>query len=162
MLPRTPSFRLDGKHALVTGASPRYQIYRTADGRHLAAAPIEERFWQVFCDRIGLASEHRDDTSDPLGVRRRVADLIAGRSAAEWRAVFGDADVCVSVVATLQEAASDPAFIARGLFSRTVTGRKERMAALPVPLDPGLRDQAPERPFPARDDAARRAGWAAR
>jgi crotonobetainyl-CoA:carnitine CoA-transferase CaiB-like acyl-CoA transferase len=148
--------------ALVTGASPRYQIYRTADGRHLAAAPIEERFWQVFCDRIGLAPADRDDSADPEGVRRRVADLMARRSAAEWREIFGDADVCVSIVATLEEAASAPAFIARGLFTRTVTGRKERMAALPVPLDPGLRDPAPERPFPARDDAVRRAGWAAR
>lgn len=148
--------------ALVTGASPRYQIYRTADGRHLAAAPIEERFWQVFCDRIGLEPEHRDDTADPAGILRRVADLIGRRSAAEWRAVFGDADVCVSVVATLEEAASDPAYHARGLFARSVTGRRSAMPALPVPLDPGLRDEATARPFPARDDAARRIGWAAR
>lgn len=148
--------------ALVTGASPRYQIYRTADGRHLAAAPIEERFWQVFCDRIGLAPEQRDDTTDPTGVRLRVADLIARRSAAEWRQAFGDADVCVSVVATLEEAASDPAFHARGLFARSVTGRSAVMPALPVPLDPGLRDEAPTRAFPALDGEARRAGWAAR
>ncbi|MDP3547613.1 MAG: CaiB/BaiF CoA-transferase family protein [Phreatobacter sp.] len=147
---------------LVTGGSPRYQIYRTADGRHLAAAPLEERFWQVFCDRIGLAQDERDDAADPEGVRRRVADLIQQRSAAEWRDIFGNADVCVSVVASLEEAAGDPAFIARGLFARTVAGRQATMPALPVPLDAGLRDAAAERPFPARDDAVRRIGWAAR
>ena len=147
---------------LITGGSPRYQIYPTADGRHLAAAPLEERFWQVFCDRIGLGADERDDGADPEGVRRRIADLIARRGADEWRAIFGDDDVCVSVVASLEEAASDSAFVERGLFARKVTGRSGSMPALPVPLDPGLRDGAPERAFPRQDEAARRLGWAGR
>lgn len=28
----------------LTGGTPRYQIYRTRDGRHIAAAPLEQRF----------------------------------------------------------------------------------------------------------------------
>ena len=39
---------------LVTGGSPRYNLYRTADGRWLAAAPLEDRFWANFCEAIGL------------------------------------------------------------------------------------------------------------
>src|SRR5258708_18990273 len=34
--------------ALVTGGSPRYNIYATADGRYLAAAPLEQKFWYNF------------------------------------------------------------------------------------------------------------------
>ena len=40
--------------ALLTGASPRYQLYRTRDGRWIAAAPLEDRFWEAFCEVIEL------------------------------------------------------------------------------------------------------------
>jgi crotonobetainyl-CoA:carnitine CoA-transferase CaiB-like acyl-CoA transferase len=46
--------------ALTTGGSPCYQIYRAADGGYLAAAPIEQRFWEVFCRVIDLAEPLRD------------------------------------------------------------------------------------------------------
>jgi crotonobetainyl-CoA:carnitine CoA-transferase CaiB-like acyl-CoA transferase len=144
---------------LVTGGSPRYQIYATADGRYLAAAPIEERFWQVFCDRIGLPPAERDDRPDPLATRARVAGLVAAKTAAGWQEVFADADVCVCVVATLEEAVNDPAFRARGLFRRDVAGGGEAMAALPLPLDEGLRDPSPSRGFPGQGDAFRRTVW---
>ncbi len=39
---------------LLTGGSPRYNIYPTADGRYLAAAPLEDRFWANFCDLSAL------------------------------------------------------------------------------------------------------------
>ncbi len=42
---------------LVTGGSPRYRIYRTADDRFVAAAPLEQKFWENFCAAIGLAPE---------------------------------------------------------------------------------------------------------
>jgi crotonobetainyl-CoA:carnitine CoA-transferase CaiB-like acyl-CoA transferase len=142
---------------LISGGSPRYQIYRTADGKYLAAAPIEERFWQIFCERIGLPSEERDDAHDPAATRARVAGLIAGRTAADWRAIFAGADVCVCVVASLEEAAADPAFRARGLFGRSVTDGAAQMPALPLPIDEHLRDQTRSRGFPAKD--ARRTGW---
>ena len=34
-----------------TGGSPRYAIYRMADGRFLAAAPLEDRFWRGILRR---------------------------------------------------------------------------------------------------------------
>jgi crotonobetainyl-CoA:carnitine CoA-transferase CaiB-like acyl-CoA transferase len=142
---------------LVSGGSPRYQIYRTADGKYLAAAPIEERFWQVFCERIGLPAHERDDVRDPDAARARIADLIAGKTAEAWRTIFAGADVCVCVVASLEEAAADPAFRERGLFRRSVTDDAARMTALPLPIDEHLRDQTQARGFP--DQGTRRTGW---
>ncbi|KAG1367154.1 hypothetical protein G6F59_018809 [Rhizopus arrhizus] len=53
---------------------------------------------------------------------------------------FCAGDTCVSLVASLREAAEDPHFIARGLFSREVAdGASRTMPALPVPIDPSLR-----------------------
>ena len=127
---------------LVTGSSPRYQIYRTADGRHLAAAPLEDRFWQVFCHAIGLPAEQRDDARDPAGVMAAVARRIASATAQEWEQRLAGLDVCVSVVTSLQEAVASPSFVARGLFARRVSDGAMSIPAVPVPIDPILRRDA--------------------
>jgi crotonobetainyl-CoA:carnitine CoA-transferase CaiB-like acyl-CoA transferase len=125
---------------LLTGGSPRYRLYRTADGRHVAAAPLEDRFWANFCALIDLPAELRDDRGDPAATGAAVAELIAHGTAAEWEARFARADVCCSIVRTVQEATEDPAFAARGLFAQvTGDGAGAAMPALPVPIDPALR-----------------------
>lgn len=89
---------------LLTGGSPRYAIYRTADDRYLAAAPLEQRFWERFTELIGLAEQWRTDGGQEEDVRDEVARLVRGRTAAEWEQAFVGADVCCSVVATFAEA----------------------------------------------------------
>ena len=126
---------------LLTGASPRYAIYRTADGRHVAAAPLEERFWTALCDMLDLPEELRDDARDPEATKAAIAERFAQHPAVEWEKRFAGADVCCSIVRTVEEAAADPAFAARGLFDRvTGDGAGATTPALPVPLDPGLLD----------------------
>jgi crotonobetainyl-CoA:carnitine CoA-transferase CaiB-like acyl-CoA transferase len=123
-----------GSDALVTGRSPRYQIYRTADDCYLAAAPIENRFWENFCSLIGLPDSLRDPRMDAHTVKSGVTGIIASRPAEAWRAIFEGHDVCCSVVASLQEAAADPHFAARGLFDRTIAAGGRSVPALPVPI----------------------------
>ena len=38
---------------LLNGGAAYYRIYRTRDGRFLAAAPIEAKFWRAFCLVVG-------------------------------------------------------------------------------------------------------------
>jgi crotonobetainyl-CoA:carnitine CoA-transferase CaiB-like acyl-CoA transferase len=92
---------------LLTGGSPRYALYKTSDGRHLAAAPLEERFWQTFCDVIALPSELRDDSRDPRATREEVASRIAARPAGEWMRRFADVDACCNLVRTFAEVQRD-------------------------------------------------------
>jgi alpha-methylacyl-CoA racemase len=130
---------------LLTGGSPRYRLYRTADGRHVAAAPLEDRFWNNFCELIELPGELRDDGADPAATAEAVEALIAARRADEWEERFAEADVCCTIVRTVAEAVADPRFAARGLFDRlTGDGGGATMPALPVPLDTGLRTDASE------------------
>lgn len=144
---------------LITGGSPRYQIYCTSDGEYLAAAPIEERFWQVFCDVLGLAPDERNDGTDPEAVIARIAARIADASADEWRRRFAGSDACVAIVESLESAFSNPDFAGRGLFERVVSARGASMPALPVPLSAALRHPAPGREAPALEPAARRKHW---
>ena len=102
---------------LLTGGSPRFQIYPTADGRFLAAAPLEQRFWERFAELIGLEAALRDDRRDPAATKARVREIIRSRDAAYWQARFAGEDVCCNVVASLEEAVRDPHFVGRGLFA---------------------------------------------
>ena len=127
---------------LVTGASARYQVYRTADGAYLAAAPLEDKFWATFVELIELPELKR---TDPMAdVRARVAERIAQHPIEYWRARFDGHDVCVSEVVGLGEAVKDPHFQHRGLFDRVVAkdGSGARMTALPTLVDRAF--QSPE------------------
>jgi crotonobetainyl-CoA:carnitine CoA-transferase CaiB-like acyl-CoA transferase len=125
---------------LVTGGTPRYRLYRTRDGKVLAAAPIEKKFWDVFCDVIGLDDDLRDDTKDPAATIARVAEIIASDDAAVWASRFAGKDSCCSVVVTIRDALNDPHFRARGLFDHVLVNEDGRkLPALPVPIDSAFR-----------------------
>jgi alpha-methylacyl-CoA racemase len=125
---------------LVTGGSPRYQIYRTADGGYLSAAPLEQRFWDVFCRLIGLGERFHDDSRDPAKVIEAVAACILARPTDHWRRVFANEDACCAVVASLAEAIEDPHFRAHNLFGRQTGAGPMRIPALPLPLADAFRD----------------------
>jgi alpha-methylacyl-CoA racemase len=126
---------------LLTGGSPRFQIYPTADARFLAAAPLEQRFWERFAELIGLEPAYRDDRRDPAAATVRVAEIIRSRDAGHWRARFAGEDVCCALVASLEEAVRDPHFVGRGLFADELTdGAGRSIPALPVPLAPVFRE----------------------
>jgi len=129
---------------MLSGASPRYQIYRTADGRFVSAAPLEQKFWETFCGAIGLPPAMWDDRDDPAAVIDAVAGLIAAQPAEHWRAAFAGKDVCAVVAETLAEAQANPHFQARGIFSNTVSDGTDSMPALPMPLAPVYRAMIPE------------------
>ena len=121
---------------LLNGGSPRYQIYRTSDNKYVAAAPLEQRFWDNFCDVIGLEPAQRDDGEQPQQTIDAVAALIGKQTAAHWAKVFEDRDVCCSIVISLKEAVRHVHFREHDLFSRTVSGCDgQTTLALPLPID---------------------------
>ena len=121
--------------SLLAGGSPRYALYRTADGKLVACAALEQKFWTSFTRAIGLASDLIDDARDAAATRRAIASIIAGRTAEAWRPVLAAADCCATIIASLEEAVRDPHFVARGLFSRrNETASGDRMPALPLPI----------------------------
>jgi alpha-methylacyl-CoA racemase len=137
---------------LLTGGSPRYQIYRTHDGKYLAAAPLEERFWDAFCRIIELSEPLRRADAPARTVIAAVADLIGRRTAAQWREAFEGHDVCCSVVNELRDAVEDPQTVARQLFSEMLDAGGRALPALPLPLLPMFRTNYPGRAAAPRLD----------
>jgi crotonobetainyl-CoA:carnitine CoA-transferase CaiB-like acyl-CoA transferase len=93
-----------GGRGLLNGGSPRYRLYRTQDGRHLAVGAIEEKFWSVCCERIGLPEELRPASAPAHEAISALAALIAARPASHWREILESADCCCAIVATVEEA----------------------------------------------------------
>jgi alpha-methylacyl-CoA racemase len=129
----------------LTGGTPRYQLYRAKDGRYIAVAALEDRFWQVFCDCVGLDPTSRDDRKDPAATKAAVAALIVGKDSGTWQSVFAGKDACACLVRTLEEASSDPQF--RRLFQREIQQSDRLTPALVTPIDPQFRNPSP-RPAP--------------
>lgn len=128
--------------APLCGGSPRYQLYPTEDGRLVACAALEQKFWLTFCAAIGLPPALADDAADPAATKREVARIIRGRPAAHWRPILAAADCCTTIVASLEEALADPHFVARGLFAHRIAPAADKAAspALPLPLAPLFRE----------------------
>jgi crotonobetainyl-CoA:carnitine CoA-transferase CaiB-like acyl-CoA transferase len=146
---------------LVTGGSPRYQIYRCADGRHVAAAPLEDKFWQNFLQAIGAPATLEQDAGSAQATREAVQKLIGADGSTHWAERFAGKDVCCSIVPTLQEALAHPHFAARGVFARNLQGATgNQMPALPVPVDGQFRGSNTAAGFPQLGEANGALGFA--
>jgi crotonobetainyl-CoA:carnitine CoA-transferase CaiB-like acyl-CoA transferase len=133
----------------LTGASPRYQLYPTKDGRLVACGALEQKFWDAFTRAIALSPDCVDDSQDPRRTRTAVAEIIRSHTAEEWQPIFAKADCCVTIVAPLQEAIRDPHFQARGLFAHLLeSGRGGTMPALPVPIAQQFRSKPGKKKAP--------------
>jgi crotonobetainyl-CoA:carnitine CoA-transferase CaiB-like acyl-CoA transferase len=132
--------RLPGAgEGLLVGGSPRYQLYRTRDGKLVACAALEEKFWQAFCAVIDLTDPK--DLLDPQGTIAEVTAIVARRDAAEWAPLFAAADCCTTIVKSLEEALADRHFISRGLFAHRIKLAAGEIPALPLPIVPQFRNR---------------------
>ncbi len=136
--------------SLLTGRYACYGVYGTADGKWLAVAAIEPRFWANLCAAVGLDRWAAHQTDD--GVQDRIrADLEAvfrTRTRDEWVAQLAPADTCVSPVLAVRESVEEPQFLARGAFATAKHpehGSFRQVGAtlagmVPVPDDMEVRD----------------------
>jgi alpha-methylacyl-CoA racemase len=110
-----------GVNLLDTGA-PFYDVYPTADGRHMAVGALEPQFYAAFTG-ILFAPEpvpgdlpDRGDRARWPELRERFAARFAQRSQEEWTRAFSGTDACVAPVRTMTEAPADPHLAARGTY----------------------------------------------
>lgn len=124
----------------LSGGSPRYRIYETADGRFLSVAPLEEKFWRTFCATIGLDAERIAELGEGADLISEIAAILGRKTCAEWMALFQGKDVCVEPVRGVKEVLNDAHFNTRAVFEQKLeTVADGTFAALPVPLAKDLR-----------------------
>lgn len=93
------------------GQAPCYNVYRCADGGHVALGAIEAHFWRRFCDAAGVpeaAREHWPEGEDARRCHDAVAAIFATRGRDEWARLAEEADIPLTPVNSMAEAFRDP------------------------------------------------------
>lgn len=125
---------------LLTGLFACYNVYETADGRHVALGALEQKFWDRFCETVGheeLKEEHLRAGAEGGRVRDALERLFRRRSLDEWVEAFRDVDVPLDPVLTVEEALEHPQLRARGGLQETASpGGRIRTLRHPVQWTP--------------------------
>lgn len=156
MLPSAASFYFGGGwvprrgESRLSGLLPHYNIYKTKDGKYVAVAALEKKFWVNVCKVIGHP-ELADDIDDQQKHEKLFEVLrttFAARTLEEWLKAFEGSDACVTPVKELDEVFSDPQVIQRQMVVHMQDHELGNYKQLGIPIKlsdtPGsLRSKAP-------------------
>jgi alpha-methylacyl-CoA racemase len=120
----------------LTGVYPCYAVYRCRDGRDLAVAALEPKFWQALCAVLGrpeLAEDQWARGARRVAARAALAALFASRDRDDWVHALADHDVCVEPVLGIDELARHPVTAAE-LWDQPVGAAALRTVAPPLRL----------------------------
>ena len=138
---------------VLDGGAHYYDVYETRDGRHLAVAAIEPKFYAELLRRLDLdpATLPQAPRQDWPAHKAELAAVFRTRTRDEWMAAFEGSDACVAPVLDMGEAPRHPhnrareTFVQRAgrwqpnaapRFSRTST----RIRSDPAPAGPDPRE----------------------
>lgn len=103
----------------LTGGLACYNIYETKDGKYIAVGALEKKFWDNFCDCLGL-EDWKEKLNAPPEVQEQMAkelqDLFLTKTRDEWMEVLEQKDTCCSPILDLEEVMEDPHVKARNIF----------------------------------------------
>lgn len=96
----------------------RYQVYRTSDDRFVLFMASEQAFWRNFCEAVGRldlferwpGSTYADHARGNRELQRELRDIFAGRTAAEWLELGGQANTPIAPVNSPRTLLDDPQF----------------------------------------------------
>jgi len=145
---------------LLTGGSPRYHLYRTADQRFIACAALEQKFWDRFVELVGLDERLRSDAGQEQLVIAALTQLFASNTAEHWRALLSGEDVCTTVVATWEEAEAAGLIEVNSPDHVATPSGDCSVPALPSPIAPALRHLPTTKKYPALTDLGTASPWA--
>src|SRR6058998_2704322 len=104
---------------LLTGVFPFYNLYETEDGRWLAVATVEPKFWTRMCELVG-APDLLDQQFAEGEARAAVAQTLAAkfreRTLESWETLFAGERLPITGVKRVSEVVRDPHVKARGLL----------------------------------------------
>jgi alpha-methylacyl-CoA racemase len=128
----------------LTGGIAAYQTYVSSDGHPMTLAALEPKFWTAFCSGVGLPVGMEGLLPGPHQVdwKRKVAEVIASRTRAEWVTFAAERDCCLEPVVPPEDLAKDPHLASRGLLFTLPTPRGD-VPQFRTPVTPKDTDFAP-------------------
>jgi alpha-methylacyl-CoA racemase len=139
-----------GRGAL-SGRQACYNVYQAADGRAVALAALEPKFWANFCHAVKrpyLIEGYLDPERQP-DLIAELQRLFASRSSSEWAALLVPAECCFTVVNTPDEALDDPQAKARRMVQCADDGSLHLASPLHLDETPAVPATSPAPRFGA-------------
>jgi alpha-methylacyl-CoA racemase len=102
---------IDRGSNLTDGGAPFYDVYRTRDDLYVSVGAVEKKFFGELLQRLGIRAEEfpaQHDRSSWDAQRRRLAEVFASRTRAEWCALLEGTDVCFAPVLDMDECVRHP------------------------------------------------------
>jgi alpha-methylacyl-CoA racemase len=102
---------------VLSGSQPNYNVYRCSDGKYVALAALEPKFWNNFCQLVGRSewqSRIIPNMPETQSLVAEVADLFAQHSQATWLQLAQQSDICLSPINNIAEATHDAHFAQKG------------------------------------------------
>ena len=104
---------------VLDGGAHYYDVYKTRDGKYIALAPIEPRFYAALLEALGVDTEALPQSTtreDWPALKLQLASLIETRTRDEWAELLEGTDACFAPVLSMAEAPHHAHNRARGTF----------------------------------------------
>lgn len=140
------------------GESPRFNVFETADGKHVTLSALEAKFWVNLCKKLGREdlinaderpedrlTSHKKNRDEVFAFLRQVFKT---KTCEEWVRVLAEADVPCYPALSIPEVFKDPHVLHRGMLKEMhhPTEGTIRHIGVPVKLSRtpgGIRDHPP-------------------
>ena len=104
------------RSGLLDGGTPYYDVYETADGKHVSVGALEPQFYDDLVAHLEIELPDRNDPANFRAIRDALTARFKERTQVEWAQVFDGTDACVAAIIPLSEAPAHPHLAARGTF----------------------------------------------
>lgn len=93
-----------------------YEVYETADGRHLSVGALEPQFYAELLESVGIERRSLPQWTHWDEGKARLTEVFRSRTLDEWMEAFDGSDACATPVLRMHEAPDHPHNAARRTF----------------------------------------------
>jgi len=125
------------KYNIINGKTiVNYAPYKCADGKWIALAAMEIKFWNNFCTLVDKPDWQRKNAFDTMNdqfPKQEVENLFKTKTRDEWMHIFKNQDVCAAPILEIEELEESDYHINKNTFEifETPNGTKMKAVALP-------------------------------
>ncbi len=113
-------------HERLFGRYACYNVYPVRNGRYVAVAALEPKFWQALCtgiNRPDLVDDQYVEGDAQQILKAELTRAFQKKEVSEWMEIFEEMDVCVTEVREISRAVQDEGVAERAMFT-PVRGKK--------------------------------------
>jgi len=121
----------------LSGGLPNYNVYECSDGKYMALASIEPKFWERFCTLVGKPewkTRMLEDATHRESLKLEMTELFRTKSRDEWVSLGENIDMCMTPVLEIQEIEKNKHLIERGMIIESDVPGNIKLKSFGVPV----------------------------